>query len=406
MFNKYFRVDAPFRVWCHVGLSDSNAHIGRSQVINTVMEARNAGPGDEIHALVGGTFLVRDGAAWEISIHAPKHVFEKTYGRRSPATELAEDPRVSELLAPTRVMDYNAARDKVRSNRLRPLHPEVIEVEPSPGMLLLRAVVEPFAQDLREGNRPYSVSEADVDAYHSGRIRLTIEGRDGAPDRFVKVENGARGMVIVDLPLDEPVQGLPFEFPSEGRGRIYLRPETWPVPAEVAMRVLHEFVHRGTQAIEKREVESVSGQSQIEDVAGKIDEESNAPFLRLQNAVGQTDGGLASMHWSGTVAEGICRDMAEAVIRRSGGNVVDHGSPWQALAHDHAFEHSADLDDEPILARDLYLDNVEKRFGIRFGASERRDFGRRVDDVLEPYFDQERQWAEEAKAEAGEAPKP
>lgn len=407
MNNKYFRVESPFRVWCNLGHSDSNTHIGRSRVINVVKEARNAIPGDEIHALVGGTFLIRDDAAWEVSLSAPKSVLEKTYLLRPDWAELPNDPRVAEILAPTRTADYNAIRSAVSANRMRPLHPQVIDIEPSPEMVRVRALIAPSTSALREEGRAFKVAESDIDAYHSSRIRLTIEGVGGKSDRYVEVTDGPRGMVTVDLPVGEPVQGLPFEYPSKERGRIYLRPETWPDPGQVAMRVLYEFVHRGAQAIEDRETRSVTAEGGLDDIAAKVEEESNAPFLRLQMAVGAEDGGLAALHWNGSVADGICRDLAKAVLARSGGTATDHGSPWEALSREafegrSPFQHSTDLDEEPIHARDLFLDNVEKRFGVKLGAVERRDIGRRIDDVLEPYFRQERQWA----ADAADAPAP
>lgn len=391
--NKFFAVEKPFRIWRHVGTSPSNTWIGSSRSINTVMEARNSEPGDQIHALVGGTFLVRGKEAWRISIRAPKPILEKSYGGyESDAFVLARRTDVlSEIPQPADKIDYNAPRLAIEANRLRELHPEVIEVEPSPGMELLKAMVGRYAEELSAAGRKFSVKAEDVNAYHDGRIRLTIHAPETKDDRQVTVQIGAGGMLIVDLPVGEPVQGLPFEGGTDGRGKIYLRPEVWPSTPEVAMRVLHEFVNRKDM--------------DLKDIIEKVDEESHIAAFRLQSAVGAEDGGLASMYWSGVEPEAICETLARAVVRLSGGNVVDHGSPWTNWDWDKPFDHSKNLDDEPILARDMFLDHVEKRFGVKLGAAERRDVANRIDAVLEPYFEHERKWAEE-RDQGNDAPAP
>lgn len=406
--NKYFRVDRPFRVWCHLGFSDSNTYIGSSRCINTVMEARNAKPGDVIHALVGGTFMVTAEGPRAISTQAPKHIFEKSYGgRKADAFWFAESMKdfVTEIPAPSAKVDYAGVLAKVSANRMRELHPEVIEVEPSPGMVALRRIFSLDVFDLEARQVDFDIKEVDENAYHPARVEIVLKGVAGAPDRSAKFSFSGR-VLTVNLPVGEPVQGIPFDYEGETRGTIHLRPETWPDVVEVAQRVLYEFVNRGTHSPKNEDIQDMTEMTELQSIAEKIEnEESHAPFLRLQSAVGATDGGLASMHWSGSVSEALCRDLAEVVVKRSKGPVVDHGSPWEALSRNPVFEHSEDLADEPILARNLFLDNVEKRFGVKFGAAERRDFEGRIDAILEPYFEQERSYAEE-RDEAEEAPKP
>jgi hypothetical protein len=57
--NHYFRVNAPFEILVKIGLRPAQAFIGSSQILQTLYEPVMTRAGDEIHALVGGDFLVR-----------------------------------------------------------------------------------------------------------------------------------------------------------------------------------------------------------------------------------------------------------------------------------------------------------------------------------------------------------
>jgi hypothetical protein len=71
MNNIYYAVIEPFTVEARVGLSDSQIYIGSSMALRTIYQTVTVRPGDEIHLLFGGDFLVRDGAAWEF--HTRRH---------------------------------------------------------------------------------------------------------------------------------------------------------------------------------------------------------------------------------------------------------------------------------------------------------------------------------------------
>lgn len=81
--NHYFQVTAPFPILVKVGLKPAHVFVGRAQALQDVYEAIETKAGDEIHALVGGDFLVRQTSrgpqaytfdtrefeAWEIMLH-------------------------------------------------------------------------------------------------------------------------------------------------------------------------------------------------------------------------------------------------------------------------------------------------------------------------------------------------
>ena len=67
--NEYFTVLAPFMVYVRRGETrPSNVWIGASQALDWVYEETWAQPGEEIHSLVGGNFLIRDGVALEFDM--------------------------------------------------------------------------------------------------------------------------------------------------------------------------------------------------------------------------------------------------------------------------------------------------------------------------------------------------
>ena len=119
--NHYFRVVAPFRILVKVGLSPAQVYIGRAQALQEIYEEVDTRPGDEIHALVGGDFLVRtsvDGktvdaytfdtrrfAASEVMLH-PAPPMPKL-----PAEALVEIP----LAQATRPVNYRANEPRLDS---------------------------------------------------------------------------------------------------------------------------------------------------------------------------------------------------------------------------------------------------------------------------------------------------
>lgn len=81
--NRYYRVKAATPVWIKTGWKGSNCYYGSSQIFQATYAEATAKRGDQIHKLVGGTFLVRkDGTVAECQLSKPieKSPFEKNYG--------------------------------------------------------------------------------------------------------------------------------------------------------------------------------------------------------------------------------------------------------------------------------------------------------------------------------------
>jgi hypothetical protein len=204
--NAFFKVDRPFRIFRHIGLSPSNCYVGAGRIIATVMEAINARPGDEIHALAGGTFLMRDGVIAPVSLRAPKHPFEKDYGlRESDAAVMKNHVKrglAIEIPEPSTAMDYASARERVRANMLRELHNEVIHVEDSPVFTEMRGVVDAAVAEFSDAGATCSVEARDIDAYGGPKFDITIDGQR------LTFSSGAPGVFSVEVPETVQVQGV------------------------------------------------------------------------------------------------------------------------------------------------------------------------------------------------------
>ena len=85
--NAYFRVIECFEVLRLIGISESNTWVGRSRMFGNVYERRILRPGDQVHDLFGGVFVLLGEAVFRARMKlSEKHPFEKTYG--PPGEEL------------------------------------------------------------------------------------------------------------------------------------------------------------------------------------------------------------------------------------------------------------------------------------------------------------------------------
>lgn len=178
MKNRYYTVVSPIRVFVHAGHSASNSYVGSSRVITTVMKAQNARKGDEIHALVGGTFLVRKGTAYEIDLKPAKPVFEKSYGFSQPwqiMEAYAKAGRAVEQDAPKLTADYRAARDKA-GKKLPELHEQVIERTKSPEYDHLAGAVGKALAKAETHGVEYRWSMRDINAYGGASSSIKADG--------------------------------------------------------------------------------------------------------------------------------------------------------------------------------------------------------------------------------------
>ena len=62
--NHYYGVTSPFPVEVRVGLRKSQVFIGSSMALQDLYQTVTVQPGDELHLLVGGDFLIRNGVAY------------------------------------------------------------------------------------------------------------------------------------------------------------------------------------------------------------------------------------------------------------------------------------------------------------------------------------------------------
>lgn len=105
----YWKVTSPFNVFVRVAIAESNTWVGSSKALGNVYRRVEVKPGDEIHALPGGVFLVDSkGDVFEASLTvSDKHLFEKTYDgieERWPPDKLTREP------APRKPESHTGAR--------------------------------------------------------------------------------------------------------------------------------------------------------------------------------------------------------------------------------------------------------------------------------------------------------
>jgi hypothetical protein len=79
--NTFFKVTSSFDVFVAVGHAPSNSFYGSSQIFGTVYRKVTLTPGDEIHDLCGGVFVVTGGVAYAATMKIDeKGAFERSYG--------------------------------------------------------------------------------------------------------------------------------------------------------------------------------------------------------------------------------------------------------------------------------------------------------------------------------------
>jgi hypothetical protein len=201
--NSYFRVEQPFRVFKHFGMTETNASYGSSRIHAVVLEAINARPGDEIHALAGGTFLRRGNDLFELSLHAPKPPFERGSRFETDAERLTRSIQrelVSTIPPPTRQFDYRTARESVSRNQLPDRHAQVIHRDDSPEMLQLRTLLTDFVKRLRdhEGPNGVEIELSDIDAYRGPKAKISFR------EFNITVTATVPGVCVIDLPDHAP----------------------------------------------------------------------------------------------------------------------------------------------------------------------------------------------------------
>jgi hypothetical protein len=196
-WNRYFEVARPFQIYRHVGHSPSNQWIGRSRAITTVMAAENTRPGDVVHSLCGGDFLVRGDKTFPISLTVPKPLFEHSYGGRQSSHAILDDRAkagfAKEVDKPAVDGDYNGARNAVSANRLPEYRAQIVPVEPSPEYAALLGLAKTLSDGLSENGVSIEVKGSDFTCDHSPRMKITL------PDLVIETSCDLRG-IRVSLP--------------------------------------------------------------------------------------------------------------------------------------------------------------------------------------------------------------
>lgn len=112
---RYYKVTAPFDVYLLTYTAESNTHVGSSMAYSNVYMRTLALPGDEVHHLPGGTFLVRDGhSSFALVALNPKHLFEHGPG---PAQQWPLD-RLAEIADPTKPDTYRPTLNTISRDYL------------------------------------------------------------------------------------------------------------------------------------------------------------------------------------------------------------------------------------------------------------------------------------------------
>jgi len=121
--NHYYEFDEPVRWFKAVGVSPSNAWWGDRRFDDIFHEPTTLNPGDHVHALNGGVWVVRADGAVEVGcFRLPKPRFEKDHGgsisEQSLAAMMAKCGRCHEIDKPSGQINYPAAWDRVRATKL------------------------------------------------------------------------------------------------------------------------------------------------------------------------------------------------------------------------------------------------------------------------------------------------
>jgi len=121
--NRYYEFDEPVRWFKAAGVSLSNAYWGSSRFDDIFHEPSAVNPGDQVHALHGGVWVVRADGGVEVGcFRLPKPRFEKaspgTPSEQELVAMMAKCGRCHEIEKPARQIDYPAAREAVMARRL------------------------------------------------------------------------------------------------------------------------------------------------------------------------------------------------------------------------------------------------------------------------------------------------
>jgi hypothetical protein len=221
-----YKVVAPFRLYRIAGTARTNAYYGSARISARCYEAVNARRGDVLAAGEYGPayLLPRRGGSWAVSLAAPQGMFEKTYSHVTDAEILARDPRVRRTADGD--PDLSSAR-AAQERHLRDLHPQLVEVEPSPEMDEFRAMTAGLAGAAAAAgfeNKFSDHTESPVVrlSVHAGDMVDFAGRREPWPSFRVRWAYIPR-FVEAEVPGDFPLEGAEPESSETFQGRVALR---------------------------------------------------------------------------------------------------------------------------------------------------------------------------------------
>lgn len=101
--NTYFEATDTFQVLCPIGHYDTNTFVGSSCMIGVLYSWVTVNPGDQIHDLFGGVYLVQGNKMTPCRTYiSDKHPFEKVY---SPEEEQYPLDKLKQIASPNKELE-------------------------------------------------------------------------------------------------------------------------------------------------------------------------------------------------------------------------------------------------------------------------------------------------------------
>lgn len=199
----YFEVVRPFRYYRQMGITESNTWIGRSQAFDNVYDVLNAKPGDVLHDLPGGTFLMDgEGKGWRIALMAPAPLLEHSYGANPEAEKMKHLEASGALVSipkPDKALDHPRIREEA-GRKFPPLSKALNVLEASPELVQYRAGPKKLLTSRRE-----DLVLTDFDSFRDLTVGSVVEDENGDKARLA-------WLIAKDVLVVSPVKGRPSLF--------------------------------------------------------------------------------------------------------------------------------------------------------------------------------------------------
>jgi len=234
--NHYYEFDEPVRWFKAVGVSPSNAWWGANRLDDIFHEPTTLNPGDQVHALHGGVWVVRaDGTVEVGAFRLPKPRFEKNHGgtisEQSLVAMMAKCGRCHEIDKPDYRINYPAVWDEVRARKLpeklgcvdqdrlshpaniSPLLRKLLDASSEVGLggSLSKAGAKWYRIDIGQGSEP-DVSECSIRIDLANGKRLSVSASPTRREVWVRDYANEGGFADAVKAADSFAGGLTPEF--------------------------------------------------------------------------------------------------------------------------------------------------------------------------------------------------